>query len=341
MSAKARPTSAAPTSSSSPSKRTPKSSSSETQRPPSASTSASQSNSTKQPPLSVDGAAAQKTSRPNTAKSRSIAPKTTQESSDASYAKRKEGADVTRFHDQTWVDRVAKELKSQREWSDKWGCLNDPKLYLGEEGPDRFPKKVIPTAWSAFNIINPPGNKPTNSRPQTPESYDPPTFKITGCRDQYRNSNRVSLQSYNNISKHHNSNHSNNRPSYQPPSTAYATTTSSTNNTTITSRSISSSHGPKPDAAPSYSTSTSYSSSSSSEEWSFSSHPRRSVAYQTHHPTPTQYAFPPTTNRMYGWAWTNSENGGGSGRMNNLEIFGNTSANFSREAWRRAISMQD
>ena len=35
-------------------------------------------------------------------------------------------------------------MRSQREWSEKWGALNDPKMYLGEAGPVQFqPQKSV------------------------------------------------------------------------------------------------------------------------------------------------------------------------------------------------------
>ncbi|KAJ3110072.1 hypothetical protein HDU96_006938 [Phlyctochytrium bullatum] len=106
----------------------------------------------------------------------------------------------------TWVDRVAKELKSQREWSDRWSNLNDPKLYLGESGPDHFESKVMPTRWNAFavadtgsgaaksNVGNSYGVDLSSGDP----GYEPPTFKITGPRDKFRE-NRVSLGSFNSL----------------------------------------------------------------------------------------------------------------------------------------------
>ena len=40
------------------------------------------------------------------------------------------------------ADHWAKELKGQRDWSQKWSALNDPKLYLGEHASDTYPTKV-------------------------------------------------------------------------------------------------------------------------------------------------------------------------------------------------------
>ncbi|KAJ3061005.1 hypothetical protein HDU98_003064 [Podochytrium sp. JEL0797] len=50
-----------------------------------------------------------------------------------------------------WLDRMAKEMKARHEWSDKWGALNDPKLYLGESGPDKFPTKA-PVSSIAYDL---------------------------------------------------------------------------------------------------------------------------------------------------------------------------------------------
>eukprot|EP00842_Homolaphlyctis_polyrhiza_P003568 jgi/Hompol1/4211/HPOL_003518-RA len=43
--------------------------------------------------------------------------------------------------DCTWIDRVSKELKGQRQWSQKWQALNDPRLYMGEDTPMHYPQK--------------------------------------------------------------------------------------------------------------------------------------------------------------------------------------------------------
>ncbi|EGF80816.1 hypothetical protein BATDEDRAFT_24740 [Batrachochytrium dendrobatidis JAM81] len=79
------------------------------------------------------------------------------------------------FDEKTWVDRVAKELKGQREWSEKWQTLNDPKLYLGEQAP-------APTKWSAYSVIVSPGQYPID--PSLDDNYAP-CFKVTGDRSSY------------------------------------------------------------------------------------------------------------------------------------------------------------
>lgn len=88
--------------------------------------------------------------------------------------------DVTKLmNDQKWVDRLAKELKCQKQWSDKWGFISDPKLYLGEENESYKPKTPPPSKWSAYSIVNPPKNNPLTKPIPPPENYIPPCFKIT------------------------------------------------------------------------------------------------------------------------------------------------------------------
>ena len=83
------------------------------------------------------------------------------------------------------VDRWAKEIKGQKEWSHKWGLLNDPKLYGGENAPEVSTNRNPPTKWSGFSVINPPGRHPMPSKPEVPAGYIAPTFKITGERDSH------------------------------------------------------------------------------------------------------------------------------------------------------------
>ncbi|TPX66795.1 hypothetical protein SpCBS45565_g04152 [Spizellomyces sp. 'palustris'] len=89
------------------------------------------------------------------------------------------------INDQNWKDRLAKELKSQREWSERWGCLVDPLLYLSNPHQGSW-KPQAPPHNSPFNIINPPGkNVLPNSPPPTPPDYIPATYKVTGDRSNY------------------------------------------------------------------------------------------------------------------------------------------------------------
>ncbi|KAJ3087030.1 hypothetical protein HK102_011939 [Quaeritorhiza haematococci] len=48
---------------------------------------------------------------------------------------------IAMMNDSSWVDRVAKEMKAQSEWSEKWTFMNDPKLYMGPDAPDKYPAK--------------------------------------------------------------------------------------------------------------------------------------------------------------------------------------------------------
>ncbi|KAI8849778.1 hypothetical protein BC829DRAFT_175893 [Chytridium lagenaria] len=104
-------------------------------------------------------------------KSRKDAAQKKLEMMEANRKKEEEEVARRKTTDESWVNRIVKELKAQREWSDKWNCLNDPKLYLGEDGPDAFPSKPMPTRWSPFNIINPPD--PIPSHPLTPSTNPP------------------------------------------------------------------------------------------------------------------------------------------------------------------------
>ncbi|KAL2919364.1 hypothetical protein HK105_201007 [Polyrhizophydium stewartii] len=88
------------------------------------------------------------------------------------------------------------ELKGQREWSQKWQALNDPRLFLGEDAPVDFPQKSKPTKWSAYSVINPPGRFPVPEAAL--EAIDPhaPCFKITGDRERYLTSRRADQAFY-------------------------------------------------------------------------------------------------------------------------------------------------
>ncbi|KAI8617775.1 hypothetical protein BC830DRAFT_66396 [Chytriomyces sp. MP71] len=90
-------------------------------------------------------------------------------------------------------------MKTQREWSDKWGALNDPKLYLGEVGEPSKALKAPPTKWSAYSIINTPKRNPLSSRPSTPDGTEDDanqegtfnSFKVTGNRRDFLSHNNA------------------------------------------------------------------------------------------------------------------------------------------------------
>ncbi|KAJ3222282.1 hypothetical protein HDU81_010006 [Chytriomyces hyalinus] len=105
---------------------------------------------------------------------------------------------LTTAKNAAWVDRMAKEMKAQREWSDKWGVLNDTQLYIGEMGTTVPAAKALPTKWSAYSIINTPKRNPLASRPSTPEvvveEEDSGTFnsfKVTGNRHDFLSCNNA------------------------------------------------------------------------------------------------------------------------------------------------------
>ncbi|KAJ3192495.1 hypothetical protein HK101_006385, partial [Irineochytrium annulatum] len=89
----------------------------------------------------------------------------------------------------TWIDRIALERKAEREWSDRWGSLNDPRLYLGEDAPDKWAPQKLPSKWSPFNVA-PNADmdrlmKIALSNRAVPGHVEP-TWKITGERHKYR-----------------------------------------------------------------------------------------------------------------------------------------------------------
>ncbi|RKO92321.1 hypothetical protein BDK51DRAFT_37539, partial [Blyttiomyces helicus] len=101
------------------------------------------------------------------------------------------------------VDRIAREIKAERQWGEKWERLNDPRLYVGESGPAAWPVKAPvstyhddvdalflvrlrsngekPAKWSPFSIINPPGRSPApDDDPSLSLAESGVTGKITG-----------------------------------------------------------------------------------------------------------------------------------------------------------------
>ncbi|KAJ1341938.1 hypothetical protein BSLG_003588 [Batrachochytrium salamandrivorans] len=105
------------------------------------------------------------------------------------------------------VDRVAKELKGQRQWSEKWKCLNDPKLYQGERAGSVYPQKIKPTKWSAFSVINPPGRYPVEDPLLQNGSLHTPYFKITGDRNRYLSSSRTEAAAHSGAYRHQQQRH--------------------------------------------------------------------------------------------------------------------------------------
>lgn len=90
----------------------------------------------------------------------------------------------------SWVDRITKELKAQREWKEKWACLNDLDLY-GDSASQI--SRAPPTKWSAFSILNPPSGNPLTSRPVTPSDnphLSANSFKVTGDRTRFLQGSR-------------------------------------------------------------------------------------------------------------------------------------------------------
>ncbi|KAJ3319357.1 hypothetical protein HDV06_006384 [Boothiomyces sp. JEL0866] len=83
--------------------------------------------------------------------------------------------------DQQWVDRVAYEMKAQRQWAQKWQTLTDPKLFNDQEAI-KYPQKQKTTKWSTWSVLNPPDRSIiVHNTPPPPQ----PFFKITGNRDSF------------------------------------------------------------------------------------------------------------------------------------------------------------
>ncbi|KAJ3110883.1 hypothetical protein HK100_002877 [Physocladia obscura] len=255
-----------------------------------------------------------------------------------------------------WLDRMVKEAKAQREWTDKWSALNDSKLYLGESAPsDAFSGK----APVEYHIINTPKRNPLSSRPSSAENDHKflkdnirsgaihGNFKITGPRTDflsYTNSRHPTHPTPLHYSR------TQQRPLAQDAFTvsgysqdyspAFRKTTPA--NTPTSSNKL---HKLNKLDLVNLKNSTSATTETTS----------RPTEFKTHRPPPVgamfdnsadidhemgsekkilapaaKYVFPPTSNMEYGWVYH--------GRTT-LETFGNTSANFAKESWKRAQQM--
>ncbi|KAI8919255.1 hypothetical protein DFJ77DRAFT_269207 [Powellomyces hirtus] len=95
----------------------------------------------------------------------------------------KEVDDRRRASNQNWVDRIANELQCQREWSDKWGSLVDPRLYSDRQRRCWEDKSAI--KYSPFSVLKAPSGDPSGHVPPSSHSFVPVTDKITGNRAHY------------------------------------------------------------------------------------------------------------------------------------------------------------
>ncbi|TPX74162.1 hypothetical protein CcCBS67573_g04575 [Chytriomyces confervae] len=289
-----------------------------------------------------------------------------------------------------WVDRMAKEMKAQREWSDKWGVLNDTQLYIGDMGTPVPAAKATPTKWSAYSIINTPKRNPLASRPSTSdvakeeeEEEDDGTFnsfKVTGNRHDFLSCNNARHPNHPNPTKRGMSRTSDVEVSsydadfggqlcYDHRTGLYGRVSNQykpgfSNSTTIPKQK-SSSHGShetgnhaagarkfthqqaslasfnhvanqplhRPSAAPAYlkggMTFTKPLSSKAPAQQQHSYNVRQK-GVPAELPA-DKYLFPPTSNMEYGWTYQNRKT---------LEIFGSTSADFTKESWKRAQATQ-
>ncbi|KAJ3417594.1 hypothetical protein HDV05_000051 [Chytridiales sp. JEL 0842] len=202
--------------------------------------------------------------------------------------------------DTPWVDRITKELRAQREWNEKWGFIKDSNLYMDNPKRDIKHKYQQPTKWSAFSIINAPTRNPVSSRPDTPDEFAAPTFKVTGSRD------------------HHLS-----------PTNPHASC-----NSTRQLNVKSTTYSPYDDPVPPAHEQAPFATSRYKNRATLSSYNNAAVVGGRggKHTgegivEPMQrYVFPATNNMEYGWNW---------GGRKSLELFGSTSANFTRESWKR------
>ncbi|KAJ3233707.1 hypothetical protein HDU78_006313 [Chytriomyces hyalinus] len=272
-----------------------------------------------------------------------------------------------------WLDRMAKEMKAQRDWSDKWGVLNDTQLYLGELGSSVPPPKAVPTKWSSYSIINTPKRNPLSSRPATPDGSEADkkhgtfnSFKVTGNRHDFmscknaRHPNHpnptkgTSLRSNEIESSNYNSNtdqggqycydhqtglyHRVLSNQYKPGFSA-TQQGSKRSNEPRNHASLASfnnvSNQQHPVCQSSRTTVVSACSSKAANGTVKSLHVGDDRAFKvvrqkgvSSELLPAEkYKFPPTSNMEYGWAYQNRKT---------LEIFGSTSADFTKESWKRA-----
>ncbi|KAI9094061.1 hypothetical protein DFS34DRAFT_652194 [Phlyctochytrium arcticum] len=203
-------------------------------------------------------------------------------------------------------DRLTKELQTQREWEDRWGCLVDPRLYSEHADPARW-KKSPPKHHSPFSILNPPGKHALmDEEPSSvPAAFSQNNYKVTGDRSNFLAHTPRAGQP---------------RPSanlqFAPaPTTPYKLR-----------------HEPAHHSAP-FAVATPLKSQPSIS----GTNKNRGTLPMSHHrhyprPNPQEmYKYPPTSNTEYGWGW---------GGQHTLEVYGSTSANFVKESWKR-LSRKD
>ncbi|KAI8823847.1 hypothetical protein BJ741DRAFT_634124 [Chytriomyces cf. hyalinus JEL632] len=266
-----------------------------------------------------------------------------------------------------WLDRMAKEMKAQRDWSDKWGVLNDTQLYLGELGSSVPAPKAVPTKWSSYSIINTPKRNPLSSRPTTPDGSEADkkhgafnSFKVTGNRHDFMScknarhpnhpnptkgtslrSNEIESSNYNNnnadqggqycydhqtglyhrvVSNQYKPGFSatqqqGSKRSNEPRNHAHQASLASFNNVSNQQHPVCQSRTALVSAV----------SSKAGSDRAFKALRQKGVSSEL---LPAEkYKFPPTSNMEYGWAYQNRKT---------LEIFGSTSADFTKESWKRA-----
>ncbi|KAJ3231310.1 hypothetical protein HDU81_003873 [Chytriomyces hyalinus] len=253
-----------------------------------------------------------------------------------------------------WLDRMAKEMKAQRDWSDKWGVLNDTQLYLGELGSSVPPPKAVPTKWSSYSIINTPKRNPLSSRPTTPDGSEADTkngtfnsFKVTGNRHDFMScknarhpnhppptkgtsfrSNEVESSNfsgmeqggqyyydhqtglYHRVSKEYKPGFSQNGRVNELRSCGHHASLASFNN--VSNQHLGTSKGSNTPGKTLH-----------TGDRGFKVRQKGGTAELP----AEKYKFPPTSNMEYGWAYQNRKT---------VEIFGSTSADFTKESWKRA-----
>ncbi|KAI8849445.1 hypothetical protein BC829DRAFT_416882 [Chytridium lagenaria] len=203
-----------------------------------------------------------------------------------------------------WVDKEAAILQSQhpKEWNEAWWALSDPRM-LSKSG-HRPPGSSRPiTKWAVYSIITPPNHNPLSPRPETPEIFTPSTLKVTGDRDHYRKGRFT--QCSDTVIKDH--------------------------KTSITTISAAASKLP--------------SNQTYLKALQTLPQPERR-RFRQHHVHSRERLeklavmglqesakkFPTTTSQEYGWFW---------GGKTTSEVFGNTSANFTKMAWKKVTSSQE
>lgn len=88
-----------------------------------------------------------------------------------------------RAEETIWVNRIAKELKAQREYGARWGKLSDPRfLELPDQGNSLGKKQGTEskTSWSPWFPRNAPVDS-SKARPPSPNGFVPKTYKITSA----------------------------------------------------------------------------------------------------------------------------------------------------------------